>query len=116
MLAKLVPWEVSDLRRLATSDAITAMRWARALDVCAEHVGDFLSTKQVAEESGMSVNEWRDAPRKISRHLKAHYPDVPAWPLAVRSGRPLGINDDQVYWAISAEQAKRWRQARMRAV
>lgn len=111
-LMALRPWELSDLRRLASSEVPTAQRWARALDVCCDHVEVFLSTQQVATEAGMSINEWRDAPRKMTRHLKAHYPDVPAWPLAVKDGRILGHAGDQVYWAVNKEQANRWRQVR----
>lgn len=111
-LAALKPWEADDLRRLAKSEFITAVRWARAIDVCCDHVEEFLSTQQIAKETGMSVNEWRDAPRKITRHLKARYPNVPAWPLAVKDGRALGHNDGQVYWAINGEQAARWQLVR----
>lgn len=107
-------WDLADLRRLATSTFATAQRWARAMDVCSRHVNKFLSTQDVAAESGMTVNEWRDAPRKLPRHLAAHYPNVlhDKWPLAVLSARRLGINDGQVYWAINDEQAQRWLQIR----
>src|SRR5450830_888767 len=110
-LAKLRPWDIRDLGRLASSDVVTAQRWARALDVCCAHVGAFLSTEQVAQESGMTVNEWRDAPRKMTRHVDRHYPNAPQWPLCAVSGRTLG-RDDQVYWATNAEQAARWAQVR----
>ncbi|WP_298945017.1 hypothetical protein [uncultured Microbacterium sp.] len=112
-LAKHRPWAVEDLHKLMTSGAITAQRWTRAIDVCAAHVGEFLSTQQIATESGMSVNEWRDAPRKISRHLASNYPNVNGkWPLAVLSGKSLGHSYDQAYWAITEEQAARWATAR----
>lgn len=111
-LAALEPWDLRDLTRLATSSAVTAQRWARALDVCANHVGEFLTTQQVASESGMSVNEWRDAPRKLPRHLKANYPEGLKWPLAVKDARALGMSEDQVCWAITEEQARRWREVR----
>lgn len=112
-LRKHEPWDVAELRRLASSDIVTAQRWARAIDVCAGHVGQFLSTQQVAAESGMSINEWRDAPRKITRHLASHYPAVNGtWPLVVVSGKQLGHSYDQAYWAITEEQAKRWAEAR----
>ena len=111
-LASLMPWSVEDLTRLAHSDAVTAQRWARAMDVCAERVGEYISTQDVAKAAGMTVNEWRDAPRKISRHIASQYPAAPGWPLAVRSGRSLGHVYDQAYWAITEEQARRWREAR----
>lgn len=114
-VAELVAWSIEDLRRLARSEAVTAQRWARAMDACTERVGEYLSTQEVAAMTGMTINEWRDAPRKITRHLATHYPDNPGWPLAVRSGRRLGHSYDQAYWAISEEQAKRWREVRAEA-
>jgi hypothetical protein len=112
------PWSDEDLYRLATSDAVTAQRWARAMDVCArvENQGRFLSTREVASQSGMTINEWRDAPRKIKRHLASNYPQVNGhWPLRAKAGRQIGRPDDQVYWAINAEQAARWINARSSA-
>jgi hypothetical protein len=109
--AKLLPWELADLERLANSSVLTAQRWALAMDVCTAHEGEFLSTEQVCAESGMSINEWRDAPRKLPRHLASHYPAGLGWPLRGVWGRQLG-RENQVYWAITPEQAKRWRQVR----
>lgn len=114
-LSKLEPWPLKDLGRLSESTAITAQRWALAMDVCCEHVNIFLSTQEIAQEAGMTVNEWRDAPRKISRHLKANYPSVSSWPLAGEAGRTLGHADDQAYWAINSEQAARWIQVRSKS-
>jgi len=54
---------------------------------------------------------WRDAPRKLPQHLTAHFPKNIEWPLKPVGGRELG-EDDQVYWGITVEQAKRWAQAR----
>ncbi|WP_248581267.1 hypothetical protein [Nocardioides sp. InS609-2] len=63
----------------------------------------------------MTVNEWRDAPRKITRHLKANYPNVPLdshglhiWPLLAK-GKP---GSQEVHWAMNAEQASSWRKVR----
>lgn len=113
------PWSVADLRRLATSDALTAQRWAKAMDVCVralEGGTTWLSTSEVAERAGMDVKEWRDAPRKISRHLKANYPNVPksqngehVWPL---HGDGAAFKGGEVWWTINEEMATRWREAR----
>lgn len=111
-LGRLVPWEVPDLIELASGRTVTTRRWALAMDVCADRAGEFLSTEEVASAAGMTVAQWRDAPRKISRHLARHYPQVPGWPLRGVPGRHLGHLDGQVYWAVNAEQARRWRQAR----
>lgn len=88
------------------------------MDVCsdaAEAVDPWLSTSEVAKRSGMSINEWRDAARKITRHLKANFAGVPLdengnriWPLLARD-KP---GSAEVHWAMNTEQAKRWRQVR----
>lgn len=119
-LATWTPWSLDDLRSLANGTSETAKRWALAMDACCEAVGSdqpWLSTSEVADRSGMSINEWRDAPRKITRHLKANYPNVPLdpkgdhiWPLLARS-KP---GSQEVHWAMNPEQAKRWREVRGR--
>lgn len=115
LLASLKPWSLADLRRIHdTADKYKTMaRWAKAMDVVCQRPGPdgFLSTSEVAERSGMTINEWRDAPRKLPQHLKAHFPANIGWPLQAVSGRSLG-RDDQVYWGITAEQANRWVLAR----
>lgn len=114
-------WSVEDLRRLCTSDALTAQRWTKAIDVCvaARDSGEeWLPTSEVAARSGMSVNEWRDAARKITRHLATNYPNVPVdesgrhvWPLAA-DGDHIPNNGGQVWWAVTAQTAENWREVR----
>lgn len=111
-LELLVPWEVEQLAALVADLSLTAQRWVRALDVCSRHVGEFLSTEQVAAEAGMEVRHWRDAPRKLPGRLRTTHPGAPGEPLKSLNGRDLGHSDGQIYWAISAEQAARWSQAR----
>lgn len=117
-LAAWVPWEIEDLRQLAAGTSQTAQRWTKAMDVCCE-VADtdapWLGTSEVAARSGMTISEWRDAPRKMTRHLKANYPDVPVdsrgnqiWPLLAKS--KAGSNE--LHWAMNTEQARRWRTVR----
>lgn len=110
-LSGLKTWSVKDLRRLAAGDTRTTERWTMALDYCAQHVGQLYSTEEVATATGMSVAEWRDACRKIRRHLTRHYPAAPGWPLQDVGGRKIG-KDDQVYWGINEPQADAWRAAR----
>ncbi|GGF48689.1 hypothetical protein GCM10011519_23390 [Marmoricola endophyticus] len=115
-LASYPSWPESALRRLAGSDVVTAQRWARAMDVCAAAQPDdpWRTTTQIAELSQMSVTEWRDAPRKISRHLKANYRDLPswrghlAWPL-LAWGLSRG---SEVSWAMTPATRERWRRVR----
>ncbi|WP_435771386.1 hypothetical protein [Nocardioides sp. SYSU DS0651] len=124
-LAGRPSWSVEDLRRLSASSALTAQRWTMALDVCvkAREAGEiWLPTSEVAARAGMTVNEWRDAPRKFPRHLATNYPGVPAnsrgqhyWPL-VAGGDHIPNNGGQVWWAVTAETAERWREVRGEAL
>lgn len=117
-LAAWTPWSIEDLRALSHGTSATAKRWTLAMDVCCAVVGTdhhWLSTSEVASRAGMTVNEWRDAPRKITRHLRANYPNVPldndghqVWPLLAKS-KP---GSQEVHWAMNPEQANRWRQVR----
>jgi hypothetical protein len=105
-------WPVESLRQLADSRRTyrTAERWCLAIEVACDHTNALISSAQMAEEAGMSINEWRDAPRKLPQHLKAHYPEGLGLPLLDIAGRDIG-KDDQIYWGISSEQRDRWRQA-----
>jgi hypothetical protein len=117
-LAARPSWPSEDLRALAVGTSETAKRWALAMDACCAAVGTdhhWLSTSEVAARTGMTINEWRDAARKVTRHLKANYPNVPVgpngapiWPLLAKS-KP---GSQQVHWAMSPEQANRWRTVR----
>lgn len=108
-------WPEGALQRLAQSTSVTAQRWAMAMDAIAQGGQDWYTTSEVAQLSGLTINEWRDAPRKISRHLKAHYPDVPvhkgnlAWPL-----RPWTNPDrpTEVSWGMPPVTKQRWLQIR----
>lgn len=116
LLATLKTWSMEALHQLAQSDAtfVTADRWGKAMDVMCKHVGEFISSAQLAAEAGMPINHWRDAPRKLPSHLAKHYEPDLEWPLKAVGGRELK-KDDQVYWGITAEQAQRWVQVRAEA-
>ncbi len=116
LLATLNTWSMEALRQLAESHATfaTADRWGKAMDVMCNHVGEFISSGQLAAEAGMPITHWRDAPRKLPSHLAKHYAPNIGWPLKAVGGRELK-RDDQVYWGISAEQAQRWSQVRGQA-
>lgn len=113
LLATLKTWSMEALRQLAESGATfaTADRWGKAMDVMCHHVGEFISSAQLAAEAGLPINHWRDAPRKLPGHLAKHYEPNIEWPLKAVGGRELR-KDDQVYWGITAEQAQRWLQVR----
>ncbi|MDD1386763.1 hypothetical protein [Curtobacterium poinsettiae] len=76
----------------------------------------------IVENTDLTLNEWRDACRKLTAHLRANYEGLPKWasqpyfgediwPLATASGRNLH-EDPQVYFGMTEEQAKRWRDVR----
>lgn len=115
-------WPASGLTRLAEESTLTTQRWARVMDLCAQSPGEMFSTTAVSAKTGIPVNDWRDACRKIGAHLKKHYPEVPQqergphagapmWPLVTISGRNLKV-PDQLYVGITAEQADRWTSVR----
>ena len=115
-------WPASALTRLAEGSTLTTQRWARVMDLCAQNPGVMFSTEDVSAKTGIPVNDWRDACRKIGAHLKKHYPEVPQWerephagapmwPLVTISGRHLKV-PDQLYVGITAEQAERWTSVR----
>lgn len=115
-------WPVAALARLAAGSTFTTKRWTKVIDLCAAHPGEVFSTEEVSEKTGLSINEWRDACRKITAHLKKHYPDVPLWdrapdvggpmwPLVTIAGKNLKVRD-QLYVGITEEQAKRWKEVR----
>ena len=116
-MATLKTWSMVALHQLAVSgDTLaTAERWGKAMDVMCKHVGEFISSDQLAAEAGMPINQWRDAPRKLPGHLAKHDESNIEWPLKAVGGRVLK-KDDQVYWGITAEQAQRWLQVRAQAV
>ncbi|WP_183095800.1 hypothetical protein [Nocardioides stalactiti] len=107
-LAKHQSWDIAELERLATSPVLTAHRWKAAIDVCASQPGAFVPTERLAELIGVKPEEWNDAENGMRRHLLAHYPDAPGWPLVAARGADLGRDDDQLWWAITESQATRW--------
>lgn len=118
------PWPESALARLAEGASLTTQRWAKVMDLLAENpgLGNELSTSNIVAKTDLSLNEWRDACRKMRPHLEKNYPDVPIWhygiyegepmwPLVAISGKSLKVYDE-LYVGITAEQAKRWRSIR----
>lgn len=105
-------WNVGALERFADSQFLTVQRWHTAMDLCAQHPNTFFATSDVVERTSLQLNEWRDAPRKISAHLAKHYPEVMGtWPLVAVGGRELGTYDE-VYWAMTGDVAVTWSQIR----
>lgn len=106
------PWAVDNLAALLRNPTTTAQRWVKAIDVCANHVAEFVPTETIAEESGMTVANWRAACRKMTVHQRATYPGETSWPLATASGRAIGRPAGPLYVALTSEQARRWAEAK----
>lgn len=118
-LAEQIPYSERDLARIAEGQTLTTQRWARALDFCAQRPGEFFTTAEVCAGTGMRLTEWRDAPRKITRHLEGHYPNAPRFTVGRHAGSPMWPlfawtfrGDEQVSWAADAETARRWHRIR----
>ncbi len=108
-------WPHDALVQLSESTTTTAKRWALAMDAIATGTENWYTTSQVAAMSGMTINEWRDAPRKITRHLTARYHGLPVnengdnvWPL--RAYTPKGSTE--VSWGIPPENKRNWLEIR----
>lgn len=115
-------WPVNALQRLSEGATLTAQRWTTVMDLCAQSPEEMFSTEEVSAKTGIPINAWRDACRKVGAHLRKHYPEVPKWehepiagapmwPLVTISGRNLKV-PDQLYVGITAEQANRWTSVR----
>jgi hypothetical protein len=105
----------AELAAIADGTTETAVRWTKAMDFCSAHPGDFFTTTEVAEATGMTVNNWRDAPRKMYLVLRK-IPGAPLWDSGKYVGQPAWpllawwfTGDVQVSWAISPENAMSWR-------
>ena len=59
----------------------------------------------------MSINEWRDAPRKLPQHLRLISPRTSSGPWLRWAVAKLG-RDNPVYWGITIDQAQRCKQVR----
>lgn len=108
-------WPVEALRQLSEGTTTTAQRWTRAMDAIAVGDESWYPTSAVAAMSGMMLAEWRDAARKITRHLKAQYDGLPTdtdgnfvWPL--RAFTPKGSTE--VSWGMPPETKRLWLQIR----
>jgi hypothetical protein len=66
------------LATLAQGKTATTERWALAMNVSAEAPEKNGSRRPKSpKRAGMTTIQWRDAPRKITRHPRAHFSDVP---------------------------------------
>ena len=117
-LSTMPHYDEPELAAIADGTTETAARWTNAMDFCSAHPGDFFTTTEVAEGTGMNVNHWRDAPRKMYLVLRK-IPNAPVWTSGKYAGQPAWpllawtfSGDVQVSWAMSPETALLWRRLR----
>lgn len=116
-------WRKGALAQLSEGASLTAQRWTIAMDFCAVHPDERFSTEEIVANTELTLNEWRDACRKITPHLRANYQDkIPTWargpydgagvwPLVTVAGRDLET-DNQLYVGMTLKQATNWREIR----
>lgn len=115
-------WSGSGYAQLAEGSSKTTARLSEVMQLCADHPETFFSTEDIAEQTSLSIEAWRNACRNIKKRLVAEFPDAPlwesgpyagqpAWPLTAVSGRDLHVRD-QLYVGLAADQAALWNEQR----
>ncbi|PWN03206.1 hypothetical protein DJ010_08785 [Nocardioides silvaticus] len=111
-LARLVPWSTTELKRLATSPALLAHRWRMVLDACSSRPGGFFADERIAPLTATRPEEWAETRAAMGRFLETNFADAPGAPVVVAGGATLRRSDTQDWWAVTEEQADRWREVR----
>ncbi|MDQ1305111.1 MAG: two-component system, OmpR family, response regulator [Actinomycetota bacterium] len=107
-----VTWPVEDLRRFAETPTTTSVTIGKVLDVLAASPGEYFSTSQLENLTGVPRSNLKGAFSALTRHLKAHY-EARGWMLTFEWGPSLGAGYPvEAHYVLSHEQAERWLQAR----
>ncbi|WP_147252671.1 hypothetical protein [Micromonospora endolithica] len=102
-------WPVRELRRFAQGRSRTHQTVAAILDLLAVRPGQRLPVGDIAAELGMSVEKVIGALGGLTRIVKAYH-DYPTYGLPLqRITDSAGGRSAVVSYALSAEQARRWR-------
>ena len=105
-------WPVEDLRRFAATPTATSATIGKVLDVLVAHPGDYLSTSELVEQTGIARGNLKGAFSALTRHINKHY-DGRGWMLTFKWGPQLGPGyPAEGHYAVSEEQAARWKEAR----
>ena len=108
-------WTVEDLRRFAATPMATNVTIGKVLDVLSEQPGEYLSTSQLEERTGVPRNNLKGAFSALTRHIKKHY-DGRDWMFAWSWGPQIDPAwPAETHYTVSAEQARTWRDARVTA-
>lgn len=107
-----VIWPAEDLRRFAQTPSATSISIGKVLDVLAAAPGEYLSTTQLEDKTGVPRQNLRGAFSGLTRHVKAHY-GARGWMLTYVWGPDLGPSyPAESHYILSEEQAARWIEAR----
>ncbi|GLY19904.1 hypothetical protein Kisp01_69180 [Kineosporia sp. NBRC 101677] len=105
-------WSVADLSRFAETPTATSLTIGKVLDVLAGKPGDYFSTTQLEELTGVPRPNLKGAFSALTRHINKHY-DGRDWMLEFRWGTELGAGHPaEAHYRLTEEQADLWKQAR----
>jgi len=107
-----VTWPVEDLRRFAETPTATSVTIGKVLDVLAASPGEYFSTSQLEDQTGVPRQNLKGAFSALTRHVNAHY-QARDWMLTCSWGPDLGANyPAESHYILSEQQATRWIEAR----
>jgi hypothetical protein len=105
-------WTLEDLRRFAKTPTTTSVTIGKVLDELAKKPGDYFSTSQLEDLTGVQRPNLKGAFSALTRHINAHYQGRD-WMLACKWGPDLGAGyPAEMHYRLSEEQAGRWVEAR----
>lgn len=103
-------WSREDLARLRASSIATAATVSAMLTALADAEGDWLTTSELVELTGIDRGRIKNAPAQLTRHLAKHYGGKP-WPFEAIWGPHLGAGyPSEVHYRVSGAVAERWRE------
>lgn len=107
-----VTWPVEDLRRFAATPTATSSTIGKVLDVLAASPGDYLSTSELEEQTGVERKNLKGAFSALTRHINKHY-DGRGWMLTFKWGPEIEPGyPAEAHYTLSEDQASRWKEAR----
>ncbi len=104
-------WSVADLRRFAQTPTATSLTIGKVLDVLVEQPGQYFSTSELEERTGVPRANLKGAFSALTRHINKHYDGRP-WMLEFEWGTRLGADyPAEGHYRLTEEQADLWKQA-----
>jgi len=105
------PWTIDELRRIAQGRVYTTRVLTQILDVLADAPSTWMTSVELAAATGRKEQAIRRIWTHVSRHINKWYVGHP-WPLEARWGLEFEpARDGVVYYRVSDDQAKAWKEA-----